>query len=513
MNDSGPAGRWPRVLAGLAAVGTRSELDSGRAHESVDGRTSQDGAGGWATSVDAGGWTTSVATDGRATTVAADGRTTAVATDGRAISVAADGRATADGAGGRGITGDADGTTKSTGLLAGRSTAKVAAVAAAAVVVVAAAAGAIFLYQQDRGPVDLSGVPEDVDTVTYADVDEMQDDPAVRRVVDSVLSAGDAPATPEDYEELQASFRRETGLSLDGLHSVVAFSKRPADGEGNETEYTGTLLRTDWSGEEVAAAYAETAPGDPEYVADSYAGSTVYKPGGDGGSGVPPTWVGVLDDGRLVTGTPDAVRDAIDVDAGDAAAFGGDLKAAFRSARDGYVKTATRVPGSRVPDEEVSLGGGELETGPFQDLEMVAGAYYVDGNTVGVEVAMYATGESAADDVRDLLVGAVSLASATVEAEDVESALRDVEIERDGARVDARFENEVDQVAAVIEALGEQFGGENASLTSVAPVVPAPDSTAGTVLPGAPASVSALPFAAATGTGTEGPAARSAHQA
>jgi hypothetical protein len=359
--------------------------------------------------------------------------------------------------------GAADAAASGGGVLAGLSTAKVAAAVVAGLVVIGAAAGAVYLYQQDDGPVDLSGVPEDVDSVTYVDVDQLRQDPAVARLVDAALPDGESDEVPEDYEELQAEFESETGLDLANLHSFVSYGTLPAEGATNGSEYAGTLLRTDWSGEAVAEAYADAAPGDVAYERGEYGGRTVYRPSGTSGTGAPPTWVAVLEEDRLVTGTPAAVRDAVDVANGDAAAFGGELKTAFRDARGGYVKTASRVPGSRVPSEEVSVGGGDLDVGPFQDLEIVTAAYYVEGNAAGAQLSLYATDESAADDVRDLLVGAVSLASATVEAEDVESALREIDVERDGDRVDVSFEKRVDDLTGVIQALREGVGDEDGS--------------------------------------------------
>lgn len=368
----------------------------------------------------------------------------------------AGGGASGAGAGGSAGGGAAGGGAAGGGLVAGLGAGKVAAVAAAGTVVVGAGVGAVYVYQQEQSTVDLSGVPDDVDTVAYTDVDKLTDDEAIRTLVDEVLALSESEEVPDDYAELQADFDEETGLELEKADSVLSYSRIPDPDAEQPEEYSGVIVRSDWAEDDFVRAYEDTDDYDVEYEAGDYEGVSVYRPAGEMPEFASTTWIGVLGDGTFVVGTPDAVEDAIDVDQGNADPLSGDLKKAFRNARGGYVKTASRVPGSEIPDDDVSVGPGSVNTGPFKDVDIVTAAYYTTGNSLGAEVTLLAESESAAGDVADVIDGVVSLGSGTIENEEMESALRDVEVTQDGKRVVVRFEDSVEDITAVLEAAKEQ---------------------------------------------------------
>lgn len=338
------------------------------------------------------------------------------------------------------------------GLLAGVGRRKLAAVAAAAVVVVAAAAGAVYVYRQsDR--VDLSAVPAGVDSVAYTDVDRVSDDEAIERVVTKALSLTDFGA--EDYADLKDRFADETGLSFEKLHAVVSYAKYDDSGLG--AEYGGAVLRSDWATDDVVEAYEETTPYD--YAEGDHEGTTVYRPAEAPANASAP-WVGVLGGGTFVVGSPAAVEDAIATADGDADSVGGDLKQAFREARGGHTKFATAVP-DELFDGELSFAG--VNAGAYEAVEIVAGAYYTEDNTMGVELTMHADSEDAAADAAAVTRAALVVVKNRVGSDDLRSGLDDVEVEEDGERAVVSFENSVEDITELLEAVESETGGDDTS--------------------------------------------------
>lgn len=340
------------------------------------------------------------------------------------------------------------------GGIASTGLGKAAVVGAAGLVVVGSVGAGVVLFTGGNSA-DLSSVPDGVDTVQYTNVDKLSQDKAVESVVNKLLSLaeenGASDDTPENFEALKAELENETGLALEDLHTLTAFSKYSDNGSG-VTRYSATILDADWSESELVAAIETNS--DTELVASEENGVTVYKPEETPMFGEP-QWVGVLGDGTYVAGTPAAVTDVINVTNGDADALSGDLKQTFQETRNGHVKFAARIPQDAIPAE--SLGQGtNLNTGAFNSVEMVSGAYYTDGNSMGVEVQFHATTESAARDIRDVTEGSVSLASGMVEVDEVKETLRNVEVTQDGATVTVTYENSVENINAVLDAVSEE---------------------------------------------------------
>lgn len=343
------------------------------------------------------------------------------------------------------------------GLLSGVAASglgKVAIVAAAGVVVVGSVgAGVVLLTSGDSA--DLSKVPEDVDTIQYTDVDTLRKDKAITSVVDKLLALaqenGATEETPEDYEGLKEKFDEETGLELEKLHAITTFSKYNDEGEGI-SEYSGTIIDSNWKAEDLVSAIEEDS--GITLVEAEENGVTVYKPEADPEFGEG-QWIAVLGGGQFALGTPDAVSDVIDVENGEMDAVSGELKTAFKNTRGGYVKFAGRIPQEAIPAEHLGQGSS-LDTSAFNNVVLISGAYYTDGDKLGTELKMHASSEDHAKDILDVTEGSVQLARGAIDIDEVKDTLRNVEVSRDGTVVKISYESSVENITAVLDAVNEE---------------------------------------------------------
>lgn len=335
--------------------------------------------------------------------------------------------------------------------LAGKQLAAAALVVCASLaVVVGAGAGVAFFVLPDddadrSGEPDLDLVPSGADTVTYTNVDRARDDRALRQVADTWF--GLENGTPNGTEAALADVENESAVDPQALHHVTAFSRYEEETGEGATEYSATILRTNWSEGDVVAAVEED--GTVSLEERSYNGATVYAPAEEPRFG-PETWVAVVDEGTYVVGTKNATQDVVDVDGGEMEAFDGELRSAFSDTRSGYVRFA-----SRVPEEQVPEGTDSINTSSYRNVTVLSGAYYTTEGALGFEMTMRTATEGDARDIHDVTDGAVSLLAGLSEVEKLQDELREVEVDRDGTDVVVTYESPVDQVEELLKAMDE----------------------------------------------------------
>ncbi|WP_435178231.1 hypothetical protein [Halorussus sp. AFM4] len=337
----------------------------------------------------------------------------------------------------------------------------------ALVIVLAAAGGAagfvlgVGPFADSSGSASVSQVPADSDAVFYVDA-AITDDPATKALVNRSLSAradDEYYDGPSSYEELREQARGNTSLDPSEVEEVLSFAKYPAENASPDApSYWGVIVHADWSTEDVAAELKNKST-SRTWTESSYKGHTVYKSEPES-EYRDPSWFAVLGDGQFVAGQPTAVKDAIDVDEGDADSLGGSVREAYDGLRDdALVAFAADVPRERIPEQSVERASqrAPVDYSVFTSIDLVSGAYYTSSDGLGVTVNMRATSADAAKDVNDVTQGGISFASGTVSNETVKQGLRDVEVSRDGSTVSVSYEKSVDQVTRLLAAL-ERLG-------------------------------------------------------
>lgn len=180
--------------------------------------------------------------------------------------------------------------------------------------------------EEDDGTAEgpLGYVPEGSKFVATVDLDGLRTDDAVRSAVGELLRT--MPETPESLPATLDLVQRSSGLDPRAASRLVAY--------GSVNRY-GTVVQADWSTDDVVAA-ATGAAGSQR----TYDGRPIYLPSAEG-SGVV---VAPLDDRWYALGGLGAVRDAIDVQRGEADPIGGTVHAQYEATRDGHIRLGATVP-------------------------------------------------------------------------------------------------------------------------------------------------------------------------
>ncbi|MFC6975350.1 hypothetical protein ACFQL1_12955 [Halomicroarcula sp. GCM10025709] len=292
-------------------------------------------------------------------------------------------------------------------------------------------------------------VPADINAVVHVDM-AITDDATTQAIVEAGAESASAtaPSQPENVSEARDQFQSETGLDPQQAEEMVFFQRRSESGNLQTTEYAGVILHANWETDAAVESFRNDS--QAEYEETSYNGQTVYRPTEASGFGSA-DWFAVLGDGQFVFGSEAAVKDTIDVTAGDGEAFGGDLRSAYDGTRDGLVTFATTVPQEQIPESS----GGQVDTGAYRNVEIVTGVYYTSSNSAGMEMQMLTASESSATDVSEVTDGAASLASGYTQNETAKEALRNIEVTQDGSTVTVTYEDSVDTLQAVLRYLYE----------------------------------------------------------
>lgn len=279
-------------------------------------------------------------------------------------------------------------------------------------------AGALTL----TGGVDSAGaitqVPAGVDSVVRLDLTITSD-----RITQLAAVANGAPVGGSG--NATAIFENETGVDPGPAREVVVFSDNRSE---NESAYGGFVLHTDAETDTAVGGIRDTT--NSTYRTTTYSGATVHVP-----ANASNRYIGVLGEGQVVVGTQAAVRDTIDVSAGDADALDGPLRAAYEGTRNGTVRFATSAPGRWVP-----AGGDFVNVEVYRKLDTAAGTYYIDGGTAGLTVRLGASSTANAQTVAQATQGAAVIGQRTIENESVARSLEAVNVTREGKTVTVRYE-------------------------------------------------------------------------
>lgn len=365
----------------------------------------------------------------------------------------------------------------------------------------------------------VGSVPEGVDFVVYADPG-VRSDPTTKDLLNGFIDiAKDRNRDyggPDDFADIRANVSEdaETDVKLDELNDAVMYGRYPemrAASDSNETgvTYLGVLLDTEWSEQR----FVEIVANGTAYEEGEYEGDTVYVEQPDADETVAdtddtadetddaegPTWIGVLGDGRYVIGTERAVKDALDVEAGEASSFGGKLRESYDETRDGYVKFAVSVPKPSEVTPATRAVLTDSQFGAFRNLSTVAGSYYTDGDAIGVQLRLGAGTEDDAEDLQAILEGTFALTEESMRTREMAALIDSTTIEREGTSVVVTFQRPVAEVLDAIEAgieswselsqfssafgAGESYGGaarsERSGTTSGRPETTAERSASG----------------------------------
>lgn len=305
-------------------------------------------------------------------------------------------------------------------------------------------------------------IPEDADSVLFADVEAILGDEGVQALTDAYLeqqSQYEYYDGPESFEEALEEFEDESDIELGKVKQATVFSEFGSEEYSmfNE-EYGGLILQIDITIEDIVDSLEDN--GSTEFDEGEYNGNVVFEAEND------ELMVGVLPaDESIAIGTEDAVEDVIDVASGDEESMDDDLADAFNATRESPFRFASRLPDTdetrEIPEEVEGFdedGNREMtDISVIDDVETVGGSVYRDGTVRGLEVSLNTDSESTAEEIVELVEDLQSdwverlEQSDSEEAGDAANVLDEITVEQDGATVLSSLEKEISEMEALIE--------------------------------------------------------------
>lgn len=248
--------------------------------------------------------------------------------------------------------------------------------------------------------------------------------------------------TPDDVdeEEFQQSldeFQSSTGLDPLEFEDAIYFGQYDETPDSVESadveEQFGLIANTGWTTAELTDAIEsnesiEMTELDYQESGVYYELTNVENPEED------PLYLGMLGDGAYVIGVESTVEGSLDVAYADGDALSGTLRDAYDES-DGYATFAMTVPEDFA---ENSTGTGSQIA---QDLEVVAGTYYTEGDELGLETRLTMGEESTATDLSAM---ASLFKTEAEQSEDAPEALQHLEVEQDGSTVIFDYASDVE---------------------------------------------------------------------
>jgi hypothetical protein len=302
-------------------------------------------------------------------------------------------------------------------------------------------------------------LPEDAETAFYVDVQATLNDEATKELANAVIdkmSEREGYDGPADWSEAKEKFQEQAELDPSKGKWSLTFSEIGGSSSG---QYRGTLFKGDWSEDDVVSSLEEN--NDAEYDESDHEGKTIYEPSKDYYQ-----YLGVISDNKFVTGSEDAVEDAIEVAAAGGDKMAEELRNAYGNTRDAPVKYVSEWTTSGM-SETTTIGGEEIDVNALEDVEHVAGAIFKNGDERGLENTLTTEDEDQAADVADVLE---AVFGQVAEGEDAPTPVRtmagDVQVSQDGSDVTVTYEAPIDDLKKMLEQLmeasmgtGERSGG------------------------------------------------------
>ncbi|WP_049924391.1 hypothetical protein [Halopiger djelfimassiliensis] len=302
--------------------------------------------------------------------------------------------------------------------------------------------GSITGVFSDEAAEPAEHAPEGSDLLVHADM-AMMEDGDNQRIMDALVQQG---ADTDGHQDAFAEFENETGLDPEDAQQVLFFADLSKD---SMDENAGFVVYSDWDTDTVISAVEDDE--DTDYEQTEYEGESVlYEPTEEPEFGSV-MYVGDLGDGKYVFGDEKGVRSSLAIEYGDGKAVSGDVRDAYDDTRDGHVTMAATLPDETVPNNDDPFTPNEIDFEPFHNVSTITGVYYTDDGNAGLEMQLNAETEDDAIDVADVTDGAISVASGSLDDDDLKDELRKIETEQDGSTVDVTYETSVDKIVELLE--------------------------------------------------------------
>lgn len=295
----------------------------------------------------------------------------------------------------------------------------------------------------DAGPIDQT--PNSAEAVFHVDADALEDDPATTTIVESLSQENPSTSGPEEIgSDLEDDFNIEPG----DVSETIAFTEDVETMGGYGEQSLGLIVHGEFDSNDVLDGIREQST---DLVEVEYNGYTLYTTPDRSLAG-DTIAIAVLDEnGQIVIGDQASVESVIDTVEDDADALSGDLRDNYDSTTDGALAAGVmEFPGEQFAGQSVGSG---IDTSVLESVTLASYGYRTDGQTVSMDIRLHAASASDAEDLRDVIAGAIVTFGNTGN-EDLDAELDKIEAELasgDESVVVVSYEGNAEDVAGVTE--------------------------------------------------------------
>lgn len=255
------------------------------------------------------------------------------------------------------------------------------------------------------GPID--AVPSGVNVVGIANWDKMINDRDVQSLGNKFLDAtdGEYSSFDEAYSDFRDETKDEAGIDPDEISSVVFFGKIPETMGyfgARSPEYFGLILEGDLDKDKIIDKIREEGEEIKEETHNGVDVSIIA-------AGQEPEAAIAELDNLLLFGTKNAVFDSIDAKKDSDKRLNGELKTVFDSVRGNFIKVAAEIPEEVREQMEEVPAGAPIDISAFNKLEYSAYGLNKEGEKFCVRMNLRTSDKSAANDIADVIEGAVKM--------------------------------------------------------------------------------------------------------
>ena len=253
-------------------------------------------------------------------------------------------------------------------------------------------------------------VPQKASMIAKISIDSVLADNTIRNAYDEASKNADAPAT---FDELIQTSQDQTGLDFTTFKEATIFGDvndisnvTPENGLAASQGYFGIIVSGTFKNDElIASIESETGqkPGSESY--NGYEIYTITDTASTDTSNSTPSSLAFLDEGVLVIGSSEAVKDVIDIKNGKKG-LDDDLLTAYENVDGSLGKLALNIPKewlSQIPDEQDMGALGILELKPFREMKTGSVTFNKTGDTTDLEIKVDFSSGSAAISAQNTL--------------------------------------------------------------------------------------------------------------
>jgi len=288
-------------------------------------------------------------------------------------------------------------------------------------------------------------VPQDANLIAVIQVSKIINDRDLRDAYDETEKDSGQPQT---IEEALDELVEEVGVDLRDCQQAVIF----ADTTGlAQVGYLGVIIEGSFD-EEQFIDNIEEKTGE-ELTTSDYKGHKLYAVAVEGEE----FGIAFLSDTMLLLGTPEAVKDAIDVSKGDKKKISGTILDAYNRLGDALIKFAFEVPeeAREALTEGLVPGGipGEIPISldSFEDIDILGFAISKEADTLTVQITPHFLNTDSAQDAKDTLSGAISLFKGTLQVPEMKELLGKIEVTVADSWVTVALEITVSEIEKLME--------------------------------------------------------------